>query len=156
MNRLLPFAAILALTGVVACDREEEVVQQPAPNMAPVPVEGERADAALQNTAQYFGMTREQLEDADLLSRDNTDLGDVETLIADPQGRLTHVVVELEGPGDPKVQVPVGDLEAVDNNGEKDLITDLTAAQLQALPTWAMGNAAQTAPTTPQAPAPAQ
>ncbi len=156
MKRLISLAAVLTLTGVAACDREEDVVQQPAPNMAPVPVEGERADAALQNTAQYFGMSREQLEDADLLSRDNTDLGDVETLIADPAGRLTHVVVELEGPGDPKVQVPVGDLQSVDNNGEKDLVTDLTAAQLQALPAWAPGNAVQTAPSTPQTPAPAQ
>ena len=156
MKRLISLAALLALTGAAGCDREEEVVQQPAPNMAPVPVEGERADAALQNTAQYFGMTRQQLEDADLLSRENTDLGDVETLIADPAGRLTHVVVELEGPGAPKVQVPVGALRPVDNNGEKDLTTDLTAAQLQALPAWAPDNATQAGAATPQAPAPAQ
>jgi len=141
MKRLIPAAALLTVS-LAACDREEPVVQQPAVGQAPVPVEGDRADAALQNTANYFGMTREQLEDADLLSTDNTDLGDVETLIADPQGRLTHVVVELEGPGDPKVQVPVADLRAVDNNGEKDLATDLTAAQLQALPAWTPDNVA--------------
>ena len=150
MNRMIPLAAALCLAGVAACsDRDDDVVQQPAPNAAPVPVEGHRADAALNNTAQYFGMTREELEDADLLSRAGTDLGDVETFIADPQGRLTHVVVELEGPGDPKVQVPVADLFAVQSNGEKDLGTNLTAAQLQALPAWTANKAADMTPASP-------
>lgn len=145
MNRLIPLTVAVGLLGVAACSNGEDVVQQPAEGQVAVPVEGDRADAAMQNTAQYFGMTREQLEDADLLSTDNTDLGDVETLVTDPQGRLTHVVVELEGPGDPKVQVPVGDLQGVEVNGEKDLATALTAAELQAMPGW-----------TPETPVPAR
>ncbi|WP_374390073.1 hypothetical protein [Brevundimonas sp.] len=142
MKRLIPLAAALCLAGVAACsDREDDVVQQPAPNAAPEPVSETRADAATASAAVAFGMTREQMEDADLLSAQNTDLGDVETLVLDPQGRLTHVVIDLEGPGDLEVLVPVGDLSSVDRNGERDLTTQLTLAQLQALPAWTPGTA---------------
>ncbi|WP_395944677.1 hypothetical protein [Brevundimonas sp.] len=137
MNRMISLAVAAGFLGLTACsDSGDDVVQAPAPDAAPVPVAGTRADAATTDAALAFGMSRSQLEDADLLSRDNTDLGDVETLILDPRGRLTHVVVELEGPGDLKVQVPLGDVASIDQNGEKDLVTDLTLAQLQALPAW--------------------
>jgi len=68
----------------------------------------------------------------------NTDLGDVETLVLDANGTLTHVVVELEGPAELHKIVPLGELgvgEQVDGSS-KDLTTDLTAAQLEALPDW--------------------
>lgn len=140
MKRLTSLAAVLCLVGAAACsDRNDDVVQAPAPNAAPQPVSETRADAATTSAALAFGMTREQLEDADLLSEANTDLGDVETLVLDAQGRLTHIVVDLEGPGDLEVVVPVGDLSSVDRNGEKDLTTQLTLAQLQALPAWTPG-----------------
>jgi len=46
-------------------------------------------------------------------------------------------VVELEGPGDPRVVVPVDQLTSISSaDGSKDLTTTLTAAQLQALPAW--------------------
>ena len=83
-------------------------------------------------------MSRQQLEDADLLSAANTDLGDVESLVLDASGKLTHVVIELEGPGDVKVQVPVDQVRGLarNNSADKDLTTDLTAQQLAALPRW--------------------
>ncbi|WP_296167586.1 hypothetical protein, partial [uncultured Brevundimonas sp.] len=87
-----------------------------------------------------FDMSRDQLEDADLHAADGTDLGDVETLVLDAGGQLTQLVVELEGAGDVKVVVPVGDVRAapIPTNGsdDRDLMTDLTAAQLSALPRW--------------------
>ena len=97
-----------------------------------------RADAATADAALAFGMSRSQLEDADLLSSDNTDLGDIETLVLDASGKLTHVVVELEGPDDIKVQVPVDQVRGLarNNGADKDLTTDLTAQQLAALPRW--------------------
>jgi len=138
MNRLVSLAAVLCLTGaVVACsDLDDDVVQAPAPGAAPVALPDNQADAAATNAALAFGMTRDQLEDADLYSRANVDLGDVETLVLDAGGALTHLVVELEGPGDMKVLVPVGDVGPIDRNGDKDLATDLTPGQLQALPAW--------------------
>lgn len=137
MNRLISIALASGVLGLAACsDNSDDVVQVPAPDAAPVPVTENRADAATNQAALAFGMTGDELEDADLLSRDNTDLGDVETLILNPQGALTHLVVELEGPGDLKVQVPLGDVTSIDRNGDKDLVTGLTLAQLQALPAW--------------------
>lgn len=132
-------ALALGLTGVAACsDRDDDVVQAPAPGAAPEPVSETRADTATTAAAIGFGMTREQLEDADLLSSTNTDLGDVETLVLDAAGTLTHVVVELEGPGDKKIAIPVADLSSValNNAASVDLSTRLTAAQLSAMPAW--------------------
>jgi hypothetical protein len=110
-------ALALGLTGVAACsDRDDDVVQAPAPGAAPEPVSETRADTATTNT----------------------DLGDVETLVLDAAGTLTHVVVELEGPGDKKIAIPVADLSSValNNATSVDLSTRLTAAQLSAMPAW--------------------
>ena len=52
------------------------------------------------------------------------------------EAALTHVVVELEGPGDLHKMAPLANLgvgEQVDG-GSKDLTADLAAAQLTALP----------------------
>ena len=138
MNRLIPLAAVLCLTGAVAAcsDRDDDVVQAPAPGAAPVALPDQQADTAATNAALAFNMTRDQLEDADLYSRADVDLGDVETLVLDASGALTHLVIELEGPGEMKVRVPVADVAPIDRNGDRDLVTDLTAGQLQALPAW--------------------
>lgn len=139
MTRSLIAALGLLTLGAAACsDRGEEVAQVPAPGAAPVAVEGAAADTATGIVALAFGMTRQELEDADLLSEENTDLGDVETLVLDANGTLTHVVVELEGPADLHKVVPLANLgvgEQTDGSS-KDLITDLSAAELEALPDW--------------------
>jgi len=140
MNRIALIAALsaAALTATACSDTTDDVVQAPAPGEAPAPVSETRADVATTQTAVAMGMTRQQLEDADVLSSTNTKLGEVETLVLDPAGQATHIVVELEGPGDPKVVVPIDQLRSIaQNNGtDVDLTTNLTAAQLQALPAW--------------------
>ena len=139
MSRLTPVALGLLALGAAACsDREEDVAMAPTPGAEPVAVPEQVAEAATGAAALAFGMTREQLEDADLMSLNNTDLGDVETLVLDANGTLTHVVVELEGPADLHKIVPLGNLgvgEQVDGSS-KDLTTDLSAAQLEDLPDW--------------------
>lgn len=139
MTRLTLAALGLLALGAAACsDREDDVVMAPASGAAPVAVSEQTADVATGAAALAFGMTRQQLEDADLMSLNNTDLGDVETLVLDENGALTHVVVELEGPADLHKIVPLGNLgvgEQVDGSS-KDLTTDLSAAQLEALPDW--------------------
>lgn len=133
-------AASAAVLMLAACgdNRTDDVVQAPAPGAQPQQVTETRADAATADAALAFGMSRQQLEDADLLSAANTDLGDVESLVLDASGQLTHVVIELEGPGDVKVQVPVDQVRGLarNNSADKDLTTDLTAQQLAALPRW--------------------
>lgn len=138
MTRLsIAAVAMMALAAAACSDREDDVVQAPAPGAAPVAVSETRADAATNSAALAFGMTREQLEDSDLMSLNNTDLGDVETLVLDSTGALTHVVVELEG-GDLKKMVPLSALGVgTQTDGSSvDLTTSLSAAQLSALPNW--------------------
>lgn len=133
-------AAAVGLLAVAACsdNTTDDVVQAPAPGAAPAPVSETRAETAQTTAALAFGMTRAELEDADLLSAQNTDLGDVDALVLDPAGAVTHVVVELEGPGDRKVAVPLAQVRSLaeDNGAHKNLVTDLTAAQLTAMPEW--------------------
>jgi len=139
MIRLLSLsAAALLLIGAAACsDREDDVVQAPEPGAALEPVTETRADAATQQAALAFGMTRQQLEDADLVSAQRTDLGDVETLILDTAGTVTHIVIELEGPGDREVIVPIGQLSSIVlHDADPDLTTTLTAAELAGMPVY--------------------
>lgn len=132
--------AASGLLAAAACsdNTDDDVVQPPAPGAPAEPVTEQRAQTAQTSAALAFGMTREQLEDADLMSTEMTDLGDVETLVLDSSGRLTHVVVELEGAGDRKVALPIADVSSIARNDGalKDLSTTLTAAQLAAMPQW--------------------
>lgn len=134
--------AVFALTLAAAgCGETTEEVVQQTPQGAQE-VSETRADVATTAAAVAFGMTREQLEDADLLSPDLTDLGDVETLMIDPQGRLTHVVIDLESTESEDVIVPVADITSIKTaDGSINLQTKLTSAQLQALPKWSGANA---------------
>ena len=137
MNRLLLAASACALLGVAACsDTTDDVVEAPAAGMAAAPVSETRADTATTATAVALGMTSDQLEDADLLSVDNTDLGDVETLILDAAGQMTSLVIELEGPGDREVVVPLSAVTSVRRGDDVDLSTVMTATELAAMPAW--------------------
>ncbi|WP_291835738.1 hypothetical protein [Brevundimonas sp.] len=133
-------AAAVSLLAVAACsdNTTDDVVQAPAPGAAPAPVTETRAQTAQTTAALAFGMTRKELEDADLVSANFTDLGDIETLVLDASGALTQVVVELEGPGDRKVALPIAEISPIAhaNGTEKNLTTTLSAAQLAALPEW--------------------
>lgn len=133
-------AAAVSLLAAAACsdNTTDDVVQAPAPGAAPAPVTETRAQTAQTTAALAFGMTRKELEDADLVSANFTDLGDIETLVLDASGALTQVVVELEGPGDRKVALPIADISPIAhaNGTEKNLTTTLSAAQLAALPEW--------------------
>lgn len=133
-------AAAASFLAVAACsdDTTDDVVQPPAPGAALAPVTETRAETAQTTAALAFGMTRKELEDADLVSANFTDLGDIETLVLDASGALTQVVVELEGPGDRRVALPIADISPIAhaNGTEKNLTTTLSAAQLAALPEW--------------------
>ncbi len=132
-------AAAVSLLAVAACsDTTDDVVQAPAPGAAPAPVTEAQAETAQATAALAFGMTRQELEDADLVSANYTDLGDVDTLVLDANGTLTHVVIELEGPGDHKVALPIDQVRGIAHDDGKftDVTTDLGAAQLAAMPEW--------------------
>lgn len=140
MTRPLLAASACAVLGLAACaDGAPDVVESAAPTSptaTAAPVSDTRADTATTSAAVALGMTRDDLEDADLLSPDNTDLGDVETLVLNTGGQVTSLVIGLEGQGDRKVVVPIGQVTSVRRGDDVDLSTTLTAAQLAALPAW--------------------
>ncbi|MBB5746091.1 PRC-barrel domain-containing protein [Brevundimonas variabilis] len=137
MTRLLLAASALGLFGLAACDNTtDDVVQAPAPGAAPVAVSDIQAQTAQTTAALAFGMTRAELEDADVLSPANTDLGDVETLVLNANGDVESIVVELEGPGDREVVVPIAQFSSISQGNDKDLTTTLSATELAALPVW--------------------
>lgn len=82
-----------------------------------------------------LGLTRDQLEDADLGDMDGRDLGDVEGVVTDAGGNITHLVVEIEDTSpDRYVHVPIEGLRAVRDGTDWDVQGNLTRDQLLAMP----------------------
>lgn len=135
MTRLLAPTLALALLGVAACaDNEPEAVETTAAGTT-APVTETRAETAATSTALALGMTRDELENADLLNTANNDMGDVETLVLDAGGQATAVVIELEG-SDRRVSVPLDQLTSIRQGDDVDLTTRLTIEELAAMPDW--------------------
>jgi hypothetical protein len=82
-----------------------------------------------------FGLSTNQLEDAELVDTSGAELGEVEWVENDPQGNVTGVIVELDGTKpDRLVRVPIMGLTAVADDKEWRLRTNATKEQLVALP----------------------
>ncbi|WP_292052244.1 MULTISPECIES: PRC-barrel domain-containing protein [unclassified Brevundimonas] len=136
---LMMAVAAVGVLGLGACDNStNDVVRAPAPDMAPEPLSRDEAKAATNEAALALGMTRKALEDADLVNAQGQDLGDVESLVTDASGTVTHFVVELDGPGDVQVLLPLAQVKAETRTDGKspDLVTQLTSGELAALPRY--------------------
>lgn len=138
MNRLFLLPVLsLSLLGVAACGSPEPEAVEATPGGEPVAVSDTRADTAATQTALALGLTRAELEDADLLAPGPafTDLGDVETLVLDAGGQVTGLVIDLEGL-DKDVVVPIASVTSLRRENEVDLTTTMSQADLQALPAY--------------------
>lgn len=108
-----------------------------------------------------LGMTEAQLTDADLLDGAGKDLGDVEGLVRDAAGQVTHLIVEIDNTTpDRYVQIPITGLRLVERGNDRDIGSTLTRDQLMALPevpnpetgaTTASAVTSTSAPSTPPA-----
>ena len=137
--RLIPLIlAGSASLALVACgdNRTDDVVQITDDGTTAQPVTEEQAAASTSEAALALGMTRKALEDADIVTPNGVDLGDVDRLEIDGAGKVTHLIVELDGPGDVKVRLPIDQVSSyrAANSNDQDLQTNLTAAELAALP----------------------
>ena len=93
----------------------------------------ETPNAAGPGTA--LGLTQRQLEDADLKDRTGRDLGDVEGVVTDGSGAITHLLVEIDDTSpDRYVHVPISGLTALRDGDDWDVQGDLTREQLLAMP----------------------
>lgn len=98
------------------------------------------AVAAAQAQTTPLGITREQLEDADLIDARGREIGEVEGLVVGPNGAITGVILEIDQ-RDPKpdrrVQLPIDELKAVPERGDPgdfNIQTQQSREQLLALP----------------------
>lgn len=79
---------------------------------------------------QPFNLTVDQLDDLDVFAATGERIGEVEEVLMDGSGRPAAVSVELGG--DIEHIVPMDRLRL---DGQR-LVTDLTRAQIEALPRW--------------------
>jgi hypothetical protein len=150
MNRArfaaLPLAPAALLLALGACqsetakeaDRTGDIIEQQAEASA------EGGGAAI----MALGLTEAQLIEADLVTFDGTDLGDVEQVRRDAAGEVEALVVKLENTDpDRFVLVPITGLAARPDGNDTDVETTMSAADLAALPDAQVG--AQPAETPP-------
>ena len=91
-----------------------------------------------------LGLTRLQIEDADLVDLKGREIGEVERLVVDAGGKVTHLIVEIDR-NDPQpdhvVQIPLTGLAAVpdpDDRGEFDVQTRQGVDEFLAMPAVAL------------------
>ncbi|MCL6250149.1 PRC-barrel domain containing protein [Altererythrobacter sp. KTW20L] len=124
---VLPFL-VLAACGSDA-DRQAELAEDR------IESEAEASAMASGNDIAALGLTEMQLLDADLVSADGTDLGDIEQVRRDGSGAVTGLLVELEDTDpDRYVVVPLAGLITRVDGDDTDLQTAMSAADLAALP----------------------
>jgi len=92
----------------------------------------------MDGTPVLFGLSKDQLMHADIVSFAGVKLGEVEDLVFDANGKLTQVAVDVEGRDDTYVLVSVASLFLFDQptGHDKDLSTVLTLDQLRAQPPY--------------------
>ena len=138
--RLMPtILAGAALLAVAACgdNKTDDVVKAPSVGGVAEPVSEQTANVAEAQAASALGLTRKELEDADIVSPTGVDLGDVESLVIDARNNVTHLVVEVDGTDKVKVLLPINQVSVhVQADGDKDLKTSLAVNELLALPKY--------------------
>ena len=120
MHRYLIITA--ALIGAVGLAH----AQQPATGSVPPLVEVE--DEAMM--VEHFNLSVNQLEDMEVTDSGGKRIGEIEDILMTPEGQITAVSVEVVG--DKEVVVALDQLR---HQGD-GLMTDLTEAQVEALPSW--------------------
>jgi hypothetical protein len=82
-----------------------------------------------------LGLREAQLLDADLLGIDGVELGEVQSLLTGPDGRVDRLLVEVaDSDPDRYVEVPVAGLTVLTRGSDIDVVSTMTVAQLAALP----------------------
>ncbi len=93
------------------------------------------APAAAQQPTIALGLTREQLEDADILDATGREIAEVEQVVMDSSGKVTGLLVEIDDTDpDRNVTIPLDGLVVVEQGHDRNLRGPLTRDQLLAKP----------------------
>lgn len=135
MTRSLILAAAVAAL-LAACSEQKK---EPAPVAEPAAASSPKAATAglTRDEPMALGLTVAQLEDADLLSTNGSDLGDVERVDVDSAGKVTGLIVAPTGPGERWVRLPLTGLTIKTDGDDHDVVTTMTWEEVKALPAWA-------------------
>ena len=134
-NRKFTLAALAAGCAMIAACGDSPAEQEADRMEDQMEMQADQSAAAAGMEEAALGMTETQLLDADLVTADGTDLGDVEMVRRGGDGAVTGLVVELEDTEpDRWVEVPMDGLTAVTNGDDMDIQTSMTAEDLAALP----------------------
>lgn len=139
MNRSLMIAAAAAAL-LAACSQQKETPPPaPAPATAPPQAMTPQTDAAAmtQGEPMVLGLRSAQLEGANLLSSDGTDVGDVQRVDISSDGKATGLIVAPTGVGERWVRLPLAGLTVKTLGDDHVVVTALTLDQVKALPAWA-------------------
>ena len=134
MNRSLIAVASLAVL-LAACSEQKK---EPAPPAEPAAVAPAPSVASpTRDEPMALGLTVAQLEDADLLAVNGSDLGDVERVDVDSAGKVTGLIIAPTGPGERWVRLPLTGLTIKKDGDDHDVVTTMTWEEVKALPAWA-------------------
>lgn len=129
--KILPFVTI-ALT---ACQSEAERASDATKEQ--IERQAEQSAAAAGEEIAALGLTERQLLDANLVSEDGSELGDVEQVLRDDSGAVSAFLVEVEDSNpDHYVEVPLAGLTVMEGIflNDADLQTNKTAQDLASMP----------------------
>lgn len=126
----------IALASLAACGSDEtSETRATEAQLDRIEDEADRSAAAAGMEEAALGLTEAQLLDAELVTADGTDLGDVERVSRDASGAVTELLIEIED-SDPDryVVVPIEGLTVRNAGDDADLQTSMTMQDLAALP----------------------
>lgn len=139
MRRVHQFILPLAVAALAACGSEAERQEDATEDQ--IEQQAEQSAMAAGDEEAALGLTERELLDADLVSEDGTELGDVEQVRRDASGAVTALLVEVED-SDPDryVEVPLTGLTVREGGiiNDTDLQTSMTAQDLAAMPDASM------------------
>lgn len=125
---------LAATTVLAACSPQREKT----PADTPPPTAPAAASTTVpQNDPVVLGLTTAQIQGANLLSADQTDVGDVEKVDVNSEGKATGLIITPTGSGERWVRLPLEGLVVKNDGGDHVVITTMTLAQIEALPAWA-------------------
>lgn len=129
LTALAASCAMITACGDSAAEQEAERMEDQ------MEMQADQSAAATGMEEAALGMTETQLLDADLMTADGTDLGDVEMVRRGADGAVSGLVIEVEDTDpDRWVEVPMDGLTSVANGDDMDIQTGMTAEDLAALP----------------------
>lgn len=131
----LPLLVAAASIALSACGDSQSTATPAAGTTAPAPAPVATQTTNMTQPILALGLTRDQLEDAELLDATGAEIGEVERVVTDPSGAVTGLLVEIEDTTpDRHVTIPLDGLTVVAHGDDHDLRSTHTRAALIAMP----------------------